>query len=265
MQISDISVEALLKVMIEAAEKAGEEILKIYDSEDFGIKVKSDESPLTLADENANQVILQKLTQAFPNIPAITEETKTQDYSERQSFEYYWMVDPLDGTKEFIKRNGEFTVNIALGKGQKVVAGVVYVPVTKDMYFAAEGYGAFKGYLQNNVPLQAKPYRQDDANLIVVVSRSHLNEATQSFLDSLDSPQTLATGSSLKFMKIAEGEAHIYPRLGPTMEWDTAAAQIILEESGGSVFTWEGQSPLRYNKENLLNPYFIAKAAQRHA
>ena len=169
-----------------------------------------------------------------------------------------WLVDPLDGTKEFIKRNGEFTVNIALVENQRPVLGVVYAPVLDEMYFAVKNQGAFLEKENVTIQLHTSIFSKKDKNLGVVCSRSHLNEATQKFVDELDQPELVATGSSLKFLILAKGEAHLYPRLAPTMEWDTGAAQIILEEAGGEVLHAETKEPLLYNKEILLNPYFIA-------
>jgi len=249
----------LIEQVKEIAFKAGEEILDVYkDESSFGVEAKSDDSPLTLADQRANTVICDSLIALNPDIPILSEENKTIDYSERKDFDYFWMVDPLDGTKEFIKRNGEFTVNIALIHKTKSVAGVVYVPVTDEMFWAVDGEGAWKEAKGEKTKLQANNYRMDDKGLGVVCSRSHLNEETSAFLNSMNEPKTVSKGSSLKFLIIAESNADVYPRLAPTMEWDTAAAQIILEEAGGRVVRADDKSPLRYNKEILTNPHFIA-------
>lgn len=260
------SVENILPEVIAIARRAGDIIMGIYDDPDvWNVEFKSDDSPLTIADKKSNDVIIEGLQLIETETPIISEETKLKPYTERQSYDWYWMVDPLDGTKEFIKRNGEFTVNIALCEGESVVLGVVYVPASQDLYYAAKGYGAYKGEWDEKIRLRAPSFSMSEEGLIVVTSRSHLNEDTMNFMNDLTNPQTLATGSSLKFMKIAEGSAHLYPRLGPTMEWDTAAAQIILEEAGGHVMKWQGDHPLKYNKEDLLNPYFIATGAMKHA
>ncbi len=241
------------------AREAGAAILKVYNkSGDIQVDHKSDDSPLTLADQAANKVIcagLEKLEQLFP---IISEENKQVDYDVRKGYDHYWLVDPLDGTKEFIKRNGEFTVNIALIHNQMPVMGVVYAPVLDEMYWAAKGEGSHLVSSTEERKLEANTFTMTDKELRVVCSRSHLNESTQSFVDALDQPELVATGSSLKFLIIAMGNAHLYPRLAPTMEWDTAAAQIVLEEAGGKVLDNDTREPLRYNKENLLNPYFIA-------
>ncbi|MEM6380502.1 MAG: 3'(2'),5'-bisphosphate nucleotidase CysQ, partial [Bacteroidota bacterium] len=171
---------------------------------------------------------------------------------------YNWLVDPLDGTKEFIKRNGEFTVNIALVHNGKLEMGVVYAPVLEEMFWAVKGEGAFIEKDGTQQLLKVESFNMTDVNLGVVCSRSHLNDATQAFVDQLNEPKLVATGSSLKFLILAKGEAHIYPRLAPTMEWDTGAAQMILEEAGGSVISEKSKEALLYNKENLLNPAFIA-------
>ncbi len=256
----------LAKEVAKIAKKAGDAIMKIYDnSDDFQVQQKADESPLTIADQAANEVICRGLENLKVKFPIISEENKSIDFQERKKYSHYWLVDPLDGTKEFIKRNGEFTVNIALIKNQRPVLGVVYAPVLDEMYFAVKNEGAFLE--KENVTslnsrqatqLHASVFSKKDKDLGVVCSRSHLNEATQNFVDKLDQPELVATGSSLKFLILAKGEAHLYPRLAPTMEWDTAAAQIILEEAGGKVLHAETNEPLLYNKENLLNPHFIA-------
>ncbi|MCH2046016.1 MAG: 3'(2'),5'-bisphosphate nucleotidase CysQ [Saprospiraceae bacterium] len=241
------------------AQRAGEAIMEIYNNaSDIEIVKKTDDSPLTVADRTANGIICDGLEQLATVYPIISEENKLVEYEERKNYEYYWLVDPLDGTKEFIKRNGEFTVNIALVKGQKVVMGVVYAPVLDELYWAAEGEGAYKTKHETTSRLHAETFTWKDQGLNVVCSRSHLNESTQKIVNELDTPNLVPKGSSLKFLILAMGDAHIYPRLAPTMEWDTAAAQIILEEAGGIVYDYNTNKPLRYNKENLLNPYFMA-------
>lgn len=249
----------LVQQVLPIAKDAGKVILDIYDKgEDIQVELKSDESPLTIADKAANDLICERLKQLDPQLPIISEENKAIPYSERSGFEYTWMVDPLDGTKEFIKRNGEFTVNIALIHNQEVVLGVVYAPVLDQMFYAARGEGAFQMVGDKPHKLEAPTFTMSDSNLKVVCSRSHLNDATQAFVDDLESPELTPQGSSLKFTIIAKGDAHVYPRLAPTMEWDTAAAQIVLEEAGGTVLDAKSKMPLQYNKEDLLNPHFIA-------
>ena len=248
----------LVKHVIEIAREAGAAIQEIYEkSAGIEIEKKSDNSPLTIADRTANKIICDALEQLSVRYPIISEENKAISYEERKNFEYCWLVDPLDGTKEFIKRNGEFTVNIALIHQQQIVLGVVYASDRDEMYWAVKGEGAYQIIDGKDVRLSAKNFTMKDDGLKVVCSRSHLNEGTQAFVDSLVNPELVATGSSLKFLIIAAGQAHVYPRLAPTMEWDTGAAQVILEEAGGSVIDHTTNKPLLYNKENLLNPHFV--------
>ena len=253
-------VEKIKKIAVEA----GDVIMEVYQDEaSFGITQKDDDSPLTIADQRSNEVICRGLNQITPEIPIISEENKEIAFAERKNYEYAWLVDPVDGTKEFIKRNGEFTVNIALIKEKQIVLGVVYIPATEKMYWGVKDNGAY--YSTKKTPsdvqkLQAPEFSMKDIGLNVVCSRSHLNEDTAAFIDKLNMPNKVSKGSSLKFLILAEGGAHVYPRLAPTMEWDTGAAQIILEEAGGKVINVETDRPLEYNKENLRNPHFIAYA-----
>lgn len=240
------------------ARAAGAAILEVYaDEANFGVEHKADNSPLTRADQAANTVIIAGLEQLTFQAPIVSEENKEVPYSVRKDFDYFWLVDPLDGTKEFIKRNGEFTVNIALVKDGRVVLGVVYVPVTRELFWGAQGCGSFMILDDEQTQIKAATFGMQDEGLKVVASRSHLNEGTQTFVDDLNAPALVSKGSSLKLLLVAAGDAHLYPRLAPTMEWDTAAAQIIVEEAGGKVMQAETQVPVVYNKENLLNPHFI--------
>lgn len=240
------------------ARKAGEVILEIYENEsDFGIEHKADDSPLTRADKAGNDVIVEGLAQLSFQAPVLSEESKAIPYNDRRDYDFFWMVDPLDGTKEFIKRNGEFTVNIALIQGAKVVLGVVYVPVLDQLFWAVEGKGAYSVIDDKEQKLNVASFSMSDKGLKVVASRSHLNEDTQAFVAQLSEPELVSKGSSLKLLLIASGEAHLYPRLAPTMEWDIAAAQIIVEEAGGEVLQAETKEPVVFNKKNLLNPYFL--------
>lgn len=248
----------LLEEITRIARQAGAAILDIYANEaDFQVEHKADTSPLTIADRTANKIICQALEALPLQYPIISEENKLQPYAERQHFSKAWLVDPLDGTKEFVKRNGDFTVNIALINQGEIELGVVYVPVFDEMYYAAKGEGAFSEKEGKIEQLQAEIFSMRDAGLNVVCSRSHMNAETEAFINQLDQPELVSKGSSLKFLLIAEGQAHVYPRMGPTMEWDTGAAQIIVEEAGGQVLDQTTQAPLRYNKENLLNPHFV--------
>jgi 3'(2'), 5'-bisphosphate nucleotidase len=248
----------LAQAVVQIARQAGAAIMAIYAQEDVGLELKADESPLTLADKAANEVICAGLAELSLQYPIISEENKAIPYAERRAYAIHWLVDPLDGTKEFIKRNGEFTVNIALIEQGEPVLGVVYVPCFGDAYWAARGQGAYLEREGAARRLSAAEFRLEDGGLNLVCSRSHLNEETQAFVDRFADPKLVSQGSSLKFLLLAKGEAHVYPRLAPTMEWDTAAAQAILEEAGGQVISEESGQPLRYNKPNLLNPYFVA-------
>ena len=261
-----IPLSALATEVIAIARQAGQAILEVYyETAEVAVEHKADNSPLTLADRRANQIICEGLERLATVFPILSEENKTIPYADRKDYDYYWLVDPLDGTKEFIKRNGEFTVNIALVHQQRSVMGVVYAPDLDEMYWAARGQGAFRHQNGVDTRLQAKEFQLDDEGLRLVCSRSHLIEATQAFVDRFRQPELVASGSSLKFLLIATGRADIYPRLAPTMEWDTGAAQIVLEEAGGQVLNDEDQQPLRYNKEYLLNPHFVAYGRQRPA
>lgn len=247
----------------EIALRAGEEILEVYGTE-FSVETKTDDSPLTEADRRANAVIVEGLRKSFPEIPIISEETKTVPYSERKDWDRFWLVDPLDGTKEFVKRNGEFTVNIALVQNGEPAAGVVYQPVGGKLYWAKSGEGAWLS-LEGGAPvrLHGGPHFSEKETVVVVASRSHLTEEVQQFVDDLRNQgkevDFLSSGSSLKLCLVAEGGADVYPRLGPTMEWDTGAAHAIALESGRRVLAHPSGEPLRYNKENLLNPHFIVE------
>jgi 3'(2'), 5'-bisphosphate nucleotidase len=254
MTINDL--KNLLEIAKTASLEAGVEILKIYETGDFGIESKSDNSPLTMADKASHNIIVKHLQQT--ELPILSEEGKSIGYAERKDWEYFWMVDPLDGTKEFTQKNGQFTVNIALIHQGKVILGVVYPPVWAKLYFAIQGEGAYVQEGENTKPLWTEG-KQNPASEItkILASKSHFNKETEDFIAQYPNAELVNIGSSLKFIWVAEGKAHIYPRIAPTMEWDTAAAQIIVEEAGGKVLQYESQTPVVYNKENLLNPYFV--------
>lgn len=258
MSISQDTIESYLESIISASRDAGDAIMKIYDQDDRGIETKGDDSPLTRADLAANKILCDILEDIAPEIPIISEENKNLTYMDRAGWEYCWIVDPLDGTKEFIKKNGEFTTNVALVHRGEPVLGVIFAPALDEMYWASEGNGAFMELDGEVTEMVVADYLSSDKHLKLVCSRSHLNEDTQAVVDQYDEPELVASGSSLKFMMIAKGEAHVYPRMAPTMEWDTCAAQAILQEAGGHVIEAETGEPMHYNKENLLNPYFIA-------
>lgn len=251
----------LIPDLCRIAKAAGAAIMEIYkDCEGIEIIKKADDSPLTAADKASNTVICEGLEQLAVQYPIVSEENKAIAYEDRKNYDYYWLVDPLDGTKEFIKRNGEFTVNIALIHEGRSVLGVVYTPVTDELYWALKGAGAFLEKEGAKTQIQAPAFSMADKGINVVCSRSHLNEATQAFIEQLDEPNLVSKGSSLKFLALATGKAQLYPRVAPTMEWDTAAAQIVLEEAGGKVLQYGTKEPVVYNKEDLLNPYFVAYA-----
>ena len=245
------------------ARKAGDAILEVYGTA-FEVDVKEDNSPLTEADRRSNEVIVAALEERYPEIPIISEETRTLPYAERRDWDRFWLVDPLDGTKEFIKRNGEFTVNIALVEKGEPVAGVVFQPEADRLYWASRGQGAWRSVGGGDPePLEGGPHYRDADSVVVVASRSHLTEAVQDFVAELEaagkSVEFRSSGSSLKLCLVAEGAAHVYPRLGPTMEWDTGAADAVAREAGKQVLDWEKKKPLQYNKEDLLNPWFIVE------
>ena len=251
---------AMTRTIIPILQVAGKAIMEVYANEDlFNTEYKQDRSPLTEADKQSNRIICEALIDLYPDIPIISEENQEAAYSIRSGYKKFFLVDPLDGTKEFIKRNGEFTINIAYLEGDKVIAGYVYVPVTQTTYFGEKFSGAWSidrdGKLME---LNAKPYNLMDEGLKVVASRSHRDPRTDKIISLLNHPEIVSIGSALKFIKLAEGEAQFYPRLAPTMEWDTAAAQCIVEEAGGSVIRFDNRLPVTYNKEDLLSPYFIA-------
>jgi len=279
--MSRIPIEAMISVLpelVSISREAGHAILQVYNS-DFAVEQKDDKSPLTLADKRSHEIIADRLArlQDF-KLPLLSEEGRQMPYGERKAWDMFWLVDPLDGTKEFIKRNGEFTVNIALIQNGRPLIGVIYIPVKNIFYFAAHGLGAFKidacnaempasieGLLKISSRLPLVPLSSDltspPSRVTVIGSRSHMSPETEQFITDLktryDEVDFLAAGSSLKFCLIAEGRADVYPRFGPTMEWDTAAGQAIVEQAGGRVLRAGSEEPLSYNKENLLNPSFI--------
>ncbi|MCR4287324.1 MAG: 3'(2'),5'-bisphosphate nucleotidase CysQ [Deltaproteobacteria bacterium] len=245
---------ALLDEIKTLALKAGDAILEVYSSADFGTTFKEEGSPLTLADKASHSIITDGLSRISPGMPVLSEESEAAPYEVRKAWERFWLIDPLDGTKEFIKRNGEFTVNIALIAGNAPVMGVVYAPVLRVMYYASSGAGAFKDTDGATARISASDYR--GAMLKVVGSRSHGGEELSRFIERIGQAEFLSMGSSLKLCLVAEGAAHLYPRFGPTMEWDTAAAQCVVEEAGGTVTDLKGQR-LCYNKKELKNPFFM--------
>jgi 3'(2'), 5'-bisphosphate nucleotidase len=248
-----------LQTLIILSNVAGRAILKVYEGEDWELRFKSSESPVTRADMIAHDLILSGLHTLDPRVPVLSEESAMVPYQERQQWDTYWLVDPLDGTKEFLKRNGEFTVNIALIVHGIPALGVVHAPTTNMTYFAAQGEGAFKQKADES-PVKIQVSNDAAEKLKIVASRSHSGGELEKYLGKLKDYEVLSAGSSLKFCLVAEGTAHLYPRLAPTMEWDTAAGQCIVEAAGGSVTDLSGQR-LRYNKPKLTNPSFLASSA----
>ena len=273
-----------------AALEAGSAILEVYHSADFKVEKKADKSPLTLADRRAHEVIIQHLSKF--DIPILSEEGKNIPYDERKNWDTFWLVDPLDGTKEFIKKNGEFTVNIAMISKNKPVAGVVFVPDKNILYFASSEIGAYRVELNQIADLLSSKLRNNDRHLdlseteaadilsaligrstnlpinqstnqpyTIAGSRSHSTPELEAFVEEKRKEhgevEFISAGSSLKLCLVAEGRADIYPRTGPTMEWDTGAGQAIVEFSGGKVYQYDTTERLLYNKENLLNPWFV--------
>ena len=266
----------LLKTAITASLKAGEEILKIYNT-DFEVEYKKDESPLTIADKNANDIITSFLQET--GIPVLSEEGRSIPFEERKNWEKLWIVDPLDGTKEFVKKNDEFTVNIALVKNKRPVMGVVYAPVLDELYFGEESLGAYKlnkasevinkldDVLQHALKL---PLDISKSYFGIVASRSHLTPETTEYIDKIrkghNKIKIVSKGSSLKIVMVAEGVADVYPRFAPTSEWDTAAGHAVVLASGGRIVQAKNpNNEVIYNKENILNPWFIVMGKEQGA
>jgi len=258
-----------LSIAVEAALEAGKAIMKIYESGDFDVTIKGDNSPLTRADLASHEVIMNRLKAT--GIPVLSEEGKAIPVQERQAWETLWIVDPIDGTKEFIKRNGEFTVNIALVQSGRPVLGVIFVPVSGDLYFGTVQEGARKATSGSAdwspkewmTQSQSIPFDQGKRPHTVVASRSHMSAETEDYIqalrDEFGEVELISKGSSLKLCLVAEGRADCYPRFAPTMEWDTAAGQAICSSAGCEVLNWETSEELDYNRDNLLNPWFLVR------
>ncbi len=266
----------LLSLALKAAVIAGKEINKVYSGE-ITVELKQDQSPLTEADKRSHDKIVEVLSESM--LPVLSEEGKAIDFTERSKWKMFWMIDPLDGTKEFIKRNGEFTVNIALIRNDEPVMGVIYAPVIDVLYFGCEGTGSYRveadeehlsHLIQSNhvadrfVSASKKlPLKKEEKKFTVVASRSHMSEETQKFIESLREKHgevnLISKGSSLKLCLVAEGSADVYPRFAPTMEWDTAAGQAIARYAGFKVLNVLDKNPMLYNKTELLNPWFIVE------
>ncbi|GAA5219349.1 3'(2'),5'-bisphosphate nucleotidase CysQ [Corallincola platygyrae] len=254
--------KSLLNQVLAIAEDAGKAIMTIYQQDDFGVEVKGDNSPLTAADLASHETIVAGLSKLTPDIPILSEESDDIDWPTRQSWTQYWLIDPLDGTKEFIKRNGEFTVNIALVESGEPTLGVVVAPVLETAYLGGKGLGAEKVKDGNSTTISSVTPSQSDV-WAVVGSRSHQSPEVADFLTKLPNHEMVAMGSSLKICLVAEGKAHLYPRLGLTSEWDTAAAHAVVLAAGAEMVDAETRLPLRYNqKESILNPFFIAASKE---
>jgi 3'(2'), 5'-bisphosphate nucleotidase len=245
----------LLKALQLLVHQAGEAIMQVYPTADFGIETKKDDSPVTKADLDAHYCLIDGLAKLTPHIAIVSEEDPASQIVP-QTHNCYWLIDPLDGTKEFINRNGQFTVNLALVEDNVPSFGFVSTPIDQTLYWGGQHLGAWR--LRDNAlePLHTQPCQTP---MRVVASKSHLNQATRDFITNLGDTTLVQAGSSLKLLRIAEGEADIYPRLAPTCEWDTAAAQAVLEGAGGKVTQVDGR-PMQYGKANILNPHFVASS-----
>ncbi len=263
-----MEIAQLVDKAIHAAVLAGKKIMEVYASVDFGVVIKEDQTPVTIADHRAHDEILKNLEST--GLPVLSEEGVHLSYSERKNWDLFWLIDPLDGTKEFIKRNDEFTVNIALIQKGRSIAGVIYAPVTGEIYVGIPETGAYKllnadeNCTFHSIQISGikLPEIINQPDFIIAISRSHMNQETEEYIENLrnehKSIKKISKGSSLKMCMIAEGTATIYPKFGKTMEWDTAAGHAILKASGKNIFYSDRQTELHYNKENLQNPYFIA-------
>ncbi len=250
----------LLDNIISITQQAGYKILDIYNSNDFSdsIEFKDDNSPLTIADKASNEVIINEIKKLNLNIPILSEEEKNVPYSTRKKWDKFWLIDPLDGTKEFIKRNGEFTVNIALIDKGSPILGVVYAPVLDITWYGSSDSGSF--IYKNNESSKIKVKDNENSIVKVVSSRSHANNPKlEEYLKKFKQYELVKMGSSIKMCLVADGSADCYPRFGPTMEWDTGAAHAVVKFAGGNIFNINTNRELKYNKQNLLNPGFIVK------
>jgi len=245
--------------IINIAKLAGNKILEIYNKKSFDHQLKTDNSPLTEADIASHNLITQQLKKLTPKIPILSEESFSISWQERKQWKYYWLIDPLDGTKEFIKKNGEFTVNIALIYKHEPILGVVHAPVLNETWIGEQGKLSRKIEKGNTRTIKVKQYKPGEVHK-VVGSRSHAGDSLNEFLKELEKYELVSMGSSIKLCLVAEGKAHIYPRFGLTSEWDTAAAHAVVNSAGGEVVNNETKMPLKYNtKDSLLNPYFIVQ------
>jgi len=257
--VNELLAEGLLEQVRQAVAEAGSAILEIYaNPAQFETELKQDASPLTAADKAANDILVNALQSLTPSIPILSEESTQAPWSTRQQWDRCWVVDPLDGTREFLKRNDEFTVNVALVEGHRPILGVVFAPALDRWFFAANGQGAWRQDGDRDpIPIQVRE-KIADRPWQVVGSRSHSTPEVVEFVEQLGDAELVAMGSSLKLCLVADGSADLYPRLGPTCEWDTCAAHAVVDEAGGQVLHAETGQPLTYNaRETLLNPHFI--------
>jgi len=251
-----MDMQKLVSDLTELSRRAGRAILDIYETDDFAVEYKEDDSPRTRADRRSHEVIVKGLKDIAPDIPVMSEEGSETPFGQRKDWKEFFLVDPLDGTKEFIKRNGEFTVNIALIQNGIPTVGVVHVPVRDDSYYAAKGHGAWLRH-GDDAPKGLHVRADIDGPLVVCASRSHGSGALDDFLAQLNISERISAGSALKFCLVAEGRVHFYPRFGPTWEWDTGAGHAVILEAGGRVVDTKGVDELQYNKEILKHAGFI--------
>jgi len=259
-RFSNDELQGFIEDVVEVAEAAGEAAMEHYDDVEVDVEYKDDQSPLTQADLAADTCIEERLDSLEVDLPILSEESAEVDWEDRHEWDAFWCVDPLDGTKEFLKKNDEFTVNIGLIQGERPSLGVVRAPALETTFFAAEGMGAFRKEGDDVEMITVADEVPDE--VVVVVSRSHINDPTRAYVDRLEENHevdTMPTGSSLKLCMVAENSAQVYPRLGPTMEWDTAAAHCVVEQAGGTVEAAAG-AELTYNEQDLHNPYFVVSA-----
>jgi len=248
--------DEIIQSVIEITKQAGAVIMDVYKT-NFEIHIKNDKSPVTEADTRANDIITEGLLNIAPDIPVLSEEGRDIPFEERSKWESFWLVDPLDGTKEYIKKNDEFTVNIAYMENNKPIFGVVYAPALDELYWGSIEKGAFKSVAGDSFnPIRVKSELNDPVQ--IATSRSHPSPKMDNFLAQFDTFDLHPMGSSLKICSVADGTVHFYPRLGPTMEWDTAASHAVIKAAGGEIIKYGTNRPLEYNKADLLNPEFIA-------
>lgn len=256
-----MDLEHLSHIVCQIALEAGEKILAVYNSADFQVQNKDNNTPVTAADLASHQHLIQNLKELTPDYPILSEESADIPFSQRQQWQTYWLVDPLDGTKEFIKRNDQFSILIALIHNHEPVLGVVYAPALQELWVASMGNGAYKLVGEELVPIQARPLASPP---VIIGSKSHRDERMPEFLANIGEHEYQTFGSIIKACRVAEGSADLYPRLGLTSEWDTAAAQIIVTEAGGYMVNFDNE-PLRYNtKASLVNPYFFVMGSEWH-